>query len=325
MKTALSLLGILSVGAFVIAGTAGCEAACTEDEETGGTRCEGKSLTYFTDPATEINKSAAWSAGGTVAINGEFGKITVKSGAADTVGAHFVPFSYRAYDKKDAAMADLALVRGDVVANGDGVDVTGWVDGTHGSNTGAHITVTLPPNFDGALIVKNRGDGSVSSHKEFDVTVDFVGQASLLDVRTNSKLGDCRISGSASVVKSEVHCGSFVRLHGVSDFVNVSTRFGAVIGDAIDVKLASISSAGGGSLQSVDGSIVLSVPSGGVYSVQAVSSAGGTVQVNPAADCSVEAAAETSKTLSCGTGGPNYTVTAGTDSVGDSNVTLNFH
>jgi hypothetical protein len=328
MKTALSLLGLLSVGAFVLAGTTGCEVACTDDEETGGTKCESTSLTYFTDPATEFDKSAAWSAGGTVTIDGEFGEITVSSGDADTVKAHFVPFSYRAYDKKDDAMRDIhEFVQGDVVANGAGADVSTWMaEGTHGSNAGAHIHVLLPPNFDGALVVKNRGGGSVSSHREFDVNISFVGQAKSLDVRTTSKLGDCRIAGAASVTSSEAHCGSLVQLHDVSDFVNVSTKFGTVIGKAIDVKLASVSAAGGGTLRSEDGSIVLSLPAAGTYSVQAQASAGGSVQVGgQPADCSLEVAAESSKTLSCGADGPNYAVTAGLDSVGDSNVELRFH
>jgi hypothetical protein len=308
MKTVLGLLGLLSVGAFVMAGTAGCQV-------------EAKSMTRFSGPEFNSTDSEAWSSGGTVTIDGIFGKITVKQGAADVVKADFEPFSYDGYDEKERALQDMAnSMKVDVLPDGNGVLVKTWNEGKHQSSLGAQVTVELPSNFDGTLIVNNRGRGDVATRGEFDVNVGFVGNATSLDVRTGADIGDCKIQGASSVTKSEVHCGAFVQLHGVSDFVNVTTSFGAVSNDAIDVELASVSAAGGGALSSADGAIKLSMPAGAVYSVQAQTQ-DGAVQVNGApAECSVEEAAPSSKTLTCGSGGPNYVVGAG-----DGDVVLAFH
>jgi hypothetical protein len=278
MKTALGLLGLLSMGALLLASTTGCEVACSEDEEKKGTVCVAKSLTRFSGtPATE---EAAWSTGGEVNIESVFGHVLVKTGAADTVKVTFEPFSYRAYDGEVDAQRDMTdSLKWEVVPNGAGVNVRTWREGTHGSSLGAQMTVELPSNFDGKVIVHNHGEGNVATHNEFDAKVDFVGAAKELDVRVESDLGECRVTGAASVTKSEVHCGDYAELTGVSDFVNVSTKDSNVLDDAIRVSLASISAAGGGTITSADGTIVLTLPSGGVYSYRAQSAADGMVNV----------------------------------------------
>jgi len=156
--------------------------------------------------------------------------------------------------------------------------------------------------------------------------VNSVGQGIALDVRTGSDLGECKIQAAASVTNSEVHCGDLVELWDVSDRVNVSTKDSNVIDDAISVRLAGVSAGSpGGTITSQDGTINLWLPFGQLFSVQAQSAADGLVNVNGTpAECSVAEAAATSKTLSCGTGGPNYVVTAGTDTLGDGDVNLHF-
>jgi hypothetical protein len=81
----------------------------------------------------------------------------------------------------------------------------------------------------------------------------------------------------------------------------------------------------GGSISSEDGSIEVVFPPGGAFSVQAQSSEDASVDGEALDDvCEASVAAESAKSYTCGGGGPNYVVTAGTDSVGSSGVTLYF-
>lgn len=325
MKTVLGWLGLVTVGTFLIAGASGCEVACAEDEEKKGTTCVAKSLTRF--KGTDFNQEAAWQSGGTVHVEGVFGNINVVSGAAaDAVKVTFKPFSYRGHDQEADAVRDMEeALKTEVVSDGaGGVVVRAFREGTHGSSLGAQMVVELPSGFDGRLEVNNKGDGNVSTAGDFDVDVDSVGGATSLDVRAGSDLSECVVAAAPSVTASEVHCGDRVELYNVADTVNVSTTDSNVLGDAIIVSIASISANGGGTITSADGTISLTLPSGGAYSVQAQSAADGLVNVTAPADCSVNEAAPTSKTLACGAGGPNYVVTAGTSTLGDGDVNLLF-
>lgn len=325
MKTVLGFLGLVTMGTFLLAGTSGCEVACAEDEEKKGTTCVAKSLTKFNGQPGQ--DSATWTAGGDITVDGVFGNIEVIADSPDnTVSVTFTPFSYRGHDQEADAIRDMEeALKTEAVESGGGVLVRSWREGTHGSSLGAQMVVHIPSSFDAKLIVINRGEGNVSSDLDFDVKLGSVGAAKALDVSTGSDLGACNIYGAPSVTQSDVHCGEHVWLRDVSDSVNVSTKFGAVIDEAIFIDFASISAGSGGTITSEDGDINLVLPAGNVFSIQAQSSEGGVVEVvNNPAECGVEVAAETSKTLSCGAGGPNYVVTAGVDSLGESNVKLEF-
>jgi hypothetical protein len=327
MKTALGWLGIVTMGTFFLAGTSGCEVACAEDEEKKGTTCVAKSLTRYS--GQDGTDDAVWTSGGDVTVDGVFGHITVNVGThTGKVNVVFKPFSYRAHDDEGeaAAIRDMEeALKSDASENGSGVLVKTWREGTHGSSLGAQIEVTLPSDFNGKLIVNNHGDGNVSTQDEFDVDISGVASAPAIDVRAESDLGECNIQAASSVTSSEVHCGDFVGLFDVSDTVNASTSDSNVLDDAINIRFASITGGSGGTIRSEDGTISLEFPAGAVFSVQAQSAADGMVNVaGQPAECSIQEAAATSKTLTCGSGGPNYVVTAGAGTLGDGDVHLNF-
>ena len=329
MKTALGWLGLVTMGTLLIAGTTGCEVACTENEEKQGTTCVAKSLTRYT--GQEFTQEAAWQSGGKVDVSGIFGNVRVVAGdATDKVVVTFLPFSYRAHDQEEDAVRDMnEALKTEVVSDGqNGVIVRAFREGTHGSSLGAQMTVYLPAGFDAQLVVNNDGDGNVSTAEDFDVEIDSVVGATLLEVSAGSDLSECHVQGAPSVTSSKVHCGDFVELYNVSDFVEVTTDDTNVLDDAIIVSLASISANGGGSITSADGSIHVTLPVTGVYSVQAQSADDGMVNINgQPAECSIvesDPPDARSRTLACGSGGPNYTVTAGTSTLGDGDVHLSF-
>ena len=326
MKTALGWLGLVTMGAFLLTASSGCEVACKDDEEKQGTTCIAKSLKRFTANQPG-NDSATWTPGGTITVDGVFGNIVVEATSADnTVNVTSTAFSYRGHDQEADAIRDMEeALKTEAVEDGSGVLVRSWREGTHGSSLGADLFIKIPSSFDGVLKVLNRGNGDVGSKGEFDLEVNSLGSAIALDVSTGSDLGKCNIHGAPSVTQSDVHCGSHVWLRQVTDSVNVSTTFGAVIDEAIYVEWASMSAGSGGTITSEDGDILLILPPGNTFSIQAQSSADGVVDVvNNPAECTVDEAAATAKTLSCGAGGPNYVVTAGTDSLGESNIKLEF-
>ena len=81
----------------------------------------------------------------------------------------------------------------------------------------------------------------------------------------------------------------------------------------------------GGSIESEDGDVTVDFPNGASFTVQAESSEAGAVNAEPLdAACVGDAAADTAKSYTCGDGGPNYVVTAGTDSTGPSSVELDY-
>ena len=328
MKTALGWLGHLTMGTFFFAGTSGCQTACTEDEETQGTTCIAKSLTRFGGTDFDQQSETAWTSGKDVTVDGVFGKITVEAGSSDSVEVHFAPFSYRKHDGEAEAIRDIEeSLKTSITTDASGAFIVrSSREGTHGTSLGTHMIVKLPAGFDAKLIVNNRGDGDVATQGEFDVVVDSVASATALDVRAGSNLGACTISGAPSVTASEAHCGDLVKLFNVSDFVNVSTSSSNVLNAAIELSIAGIAAgSGGGTIEAQDGDVVVTLPTAGVYSVQAQSAADGTVTVSgQPAECTVEEAAATSKTLACGAGGPNYTVKTGLASLGDGSVTLQF-
>jgi hypothetical protein len=190
-------------------------------------------------------------------------------------------------------------------------------DSTNG--LGADITLFLPPEFDGALVLRNDSDGPVNPG---EIEAAFVGQASSVDVSTES-LGDCSIDASGSVLFTRAHCDGAIVASGVSDEVDIAST--GLSGD-IDVTFAEISAdSPGGNIESEDGDISVDFPNGASFTVQAESSEDGAVSAGPLDDaCVGAAAADTAKSYTCGDGGPNYVVTAGTDSTGPSSVGLDY-
>ena len=320
MKRAFYFLGIVLTSAFALSAATGCEVACAEDEQNQGGTCVAKSLTRFN--GTDVSKSATWASGGTVTIDGVYGDITVGKSTTDKVEVTFSPFSRRAHDAKDAAIEEMNTNL--VLDIKDGGNVTVTTSRNGGTNgLGADIVVNLPETFDGPLVVHNHGSGPINPG---NVKVNFVGTSSTVTIN-NDKLGDCTLSGAATVTSTNVTCDGSVKVINVADNVTIHTT-GLETDNAIELSIASISdTATGGTIDSEDGNIVLTLPSTGNYAVQAQSPTQGTVDFGTApSGCNVQTAGDAgnSATLTCNSGTAVYNVKAGFDGLGDSNVVASY-
>src|SRR5262245_43506777 len=139
--------------------------------------CTAKSLDTFEGEPVVLSED--YEPGQNVTIDGLYGDIFVTEGGAGKVLTTFKPFVYDGYDEEEEAR--------DAIENNLDLDVT-TADGTTTISTdrhdatnglGSHITVELPPEFDGVLIVKNAGDGAIN---QGHIDVSFVGNATTLNV-----------------------------------------------------------------------------------------------------------------------------------------------
>lgn len=271
----------------------GCEVQECDNEETGADGICLKSLKRWDAP--DETMEASYTAGASVTIDSPNGDVHVVQGeSADTVSATFERFVLRAHDTPDEeAEADLDSLERSIEADGNG-NVVVDVSRPSGSpsSLGADITVELPTSFDGVLEV-DQTNGSTE--------IDFVGAAVGVVVTSNN--GGCDIAtGAASDVS--VHCDN---------------------GD-LSASVAAASSQTGSGFSTGNGSITLSLPSDGIFSVQAQALAGGSVIIEGLPDaCSVAEASNAAKTVSCNgatTQDPIYVAEA--DGTGLADVILSF-
>ena len=311
-----SLLVVVALGLGSLVGTSGCELQKCETE-TGDQALCAKSLKRYV--GSDVTPAALpYTSGMDLTVDGMYGDINVVEGTSGEVSVVFEPFNYRAHDAEEQARDEmennLDLSFEDT---GDAIVVTtGRHDATNG--LGAEIFIHLPPEFDGALVLANDSDGPLNPG---DIDAGYVGAAWSVDVSTNS-LGHCNIDGEASVISTRAHCDGTIVATGVSDDVDiVSTGFK----QNVNVVLRSVAGAdAGGSITSSDGDISVSFPDGADFTVQAQASDDATVSASSLdVTCMAAVAAESSKSYTCGAGGPNFVVTAGTDG-GPSAVTLSY-
>jgi hypothetical protein len=271
----------------------GCEVQDCDNEETGAEGICLKSLKRWTAPDETMD--TGYTAGASVTIDSPNGDVRVVRGdSTDTVSATFEPFVLRAHDTPDEeAEADLDSLERSIGTDGNG-NVVVDVSRPSGSpsSLGADITVALPASFDGVLEV-DQNNGSTE--------IDFVGAA--VGVIVTSDNGGCDIAtGSASEVS--VHCDN---------------------GD-LTATIDAVSSQFGSGFSTGNGSVELSLPSEGVFSVQAQALDGGVVTINGLPDtCSVNEASDAAKTVSCNgatTQDPIYVALAEGTSL--ANVIVNF-
>jgi hypothetical protein len=317
MNRFCSSLTLVALGIGSLLGASGCELQSCETEEGRSAVCS-KSLTRF--GGAEITpEPLPYSAGMDVTVDGIYGDITVVEGTAGEVSVVFEPFNYRAHDAEDAARDELENnfdhsfgLSGNAI-----VATTGRHDATNG--LGSDVTIYLPPEFDGALVLQNDSDGAVNPG---NVDARFVGAASSVDVSTDS-LGDCSVDAGASVVSTRARCDGEIVVTGVSDEVDIASTG---LGGFVRLTLSSVAGANaGGSVTSEDGDIEISFPSDADFTVQAAATDDASVSASSLDDaCVSDVAADSAKSYTCGAGGPNYVVTAGTDGVGPSAVTLNL-
>jgi hypothetical protein len=269
----------------------GCEAMKCDGQNGQSAVCL-KSLKRFNgETATQTTDYVS---GADVSVHSRNGNVDVIAGSADdSVVATFHPFVLRAYDTAESVVAD-DLTKLETSANTDAdgnvtVDVS-RMSGAE-STLGADLTVELPISFAGALGV-NQENG--------ETHVKFVGSATAVTLTSGN--GSCElVTGAADV---SVHCEN---------------------GD-LSARLDTATPQSGQGFVTDNGSITLTLPPDGVFSVQAQALGGGSVKVEhlPGA-CTVNAASDAAKTLSCnGATDADPVYTAKADGTGLADVTLTF-
>lgn len=291
---------------------------CATSVLLGG--CTAKSLKTF--EGEPVVSSEDYTPGTNVTISGVYGDIFVTEGEPGVVATTFKPFVYEGYDDeeqaRDAMENNLDL---DVSTAGDTTTIsTSRHDATNG--LGSHITVELPPEFDGVLIVQNDGDGAIN---QGHIDVSFVGEATTLNV-LNHGLENCNIlrgeddeqSVVTNLTEVDVRCEADITVRGVRDNVYVRSQNPAFHSNML-VEIIDISpTATGGEIRGDNSSVEVRLPDAGDYSVTAVVD-GPDSHINELepASCEVTASDDTSADLTCGEGGPLYTITASDDDADD--------
>jgi hypothetical protein len=356
MKTLASTFGLALLGSLFLVGPTSCAIQSCKDGETkqGGNCVQLSTLeTYNGTPSTQ---TVAYAAGKNMAITSVNGAVSVVPGSAGTVTVTFKPADVRASGEAAQATAEMQnnlTMSASADANGNVIITTSRNGGSTG--LGAKIEVAIPPEFAGALKiqqgngainvgtvaaassleVQNTGAGGVTVtcgsafagqvrvlNQAGDVGVGGVGSATLVEIQ-NSGTGDCTLVGSPTVTTSTVHCGWDISVSNVSDHVDiVSTN---TLNATVAVALASVSAGtSGGSVTLTSGQVNMTMPAAANYTLQATASSG---QVNlgaaPATCVQSPQNSATAKSMTCGTGGPNYVIAAG-DASNTGNVTLAY-
>jgi len=312
-------LFLAACGVMVALGASGCEVAACKNDDGKNAIC-ATSLTRFEGDAIEP-EALAYTPGTDVTVTGKYGDIRVVEGVAGEVRVKLEPFNYRAHDAEAAARKELSENLDYSFAVDDlGISVeTDRHDSKNG--LGADITLYLPPEFDGKLQLGNQSDGPVNPG---DIEAEFVAAASSLILATGS-LGDCIVNGAPSVGYTRAHCDGEIVLTNVSNGGMISTTG---LDGAIRLELAQITDGGGGgSISTEDGDITVKFPSDASFSVNAFAHEEGTVTGASLEEvCEYESRADDAKSYTCGdaVGGPHYSISAGDDGVGPSNVLLTF-
>jgi hypothetical protein len=314
-------LALVTCGVMALLGTSGCEVAACKNDQGENAIC-AKSLTRFEGDAIEPD-AIAYTPGTDVTVHGKYGDIRVVEGAAGEVRVKLEPFDYRAHDAEAAARAEIADHLDYSFAENDlGISAeTDRHDSTNG--LGADITLFLPPEFDGKLELGNESDGPVNPG---DIEAEFVGAATSLILATGS-LGDCIVNGAPSVGYTRAHCDGEIVLTDVSNGGMISTTG---LEGSIRLELAGITDGGGGgTISTEDGDITVKFPSEASFSLVALAHDEGTVTGTSLEQvCEQKLGLESTKEYICGDavsgGPPHYTISAGGNGVGPSNVLLTF-
>jgi hypothetical protein len=268
-----------------------CEIQECDDEETGTDGVCLKSLKRF--EADAITQYAEYTSDIDLYVNNPNGELRVVRGdRSDRLEVTFEPFVLRAHDTpRDEAEQELAELEVSLGQSGRGLFID--VNRPAGSpgTLGADVRVALPTSFASVLDI-TQGNGGTE--------VDFVGDSPSLVL--TSENGDCDLTtGYAEHIS--VHCDN---------------------GD-LRASVLGIAPQSGSGFSTGNGSIELSFPSDGVFSVQAQALAGGSVISDVPSSCLVNAASDAAKTVSCNGAtdlDPVYSAVA--DGTGLADVVLSF-
>jgi hypothetical protein len=313
MRTLLSALSVfsLSVSSLLLGG---CEVSDCKTDEGEDAKC-AESLKAF--EATEIVETVPYVDGANLTIKGLYGDIAILPGTAGKVSTTFKPFNYRGHDQEEDARRELGenldlVVDHDLDGTGDVTITTDRHDAKNG--LGSHITVRLPPEFNGILIVENQGEGVINQGL---IDVQFVGEATTLNV-TNHGLQLCSVlrgdDDEPSIVSNlndvNVQCEADIIVRGVSDNVVVRSVSPSFHSDVV-VDIVGVSpDAAGGSIIGDNSNVQVTMPAGGDYNVTASAGAGARISKVEAGECEAPTNDESELSLACGAGGPIYEISA---------------
>ena len=321
----ISGVGVAAIGASTWV-SSGCAVQCIED--ASGTRCQAKSLKRFDGPAPppQVVERAP---GTPLTVDVLYGNVLVARSTSGKLEVQFMPFAYAGYDEKPIADQQLAQnLRTAVTPTPTGIVVSVAREG--GSNgLGADTIVRVPDGFDGPLTIVNRGGGPVNN---FDLKVEFVGNAPALSVTNQSMLGGCWIQGAPSVRSTTVRCGETISVFDVSDEVNIENteQRHDESTPAVTLRMHGIApTSRGGTVTSASGAISATFPAAGGFVLDAKSPVAGIVQEGALpGTCTKQESSPGAKVITCGRG-PSYQLIAGArpDYIGKpepSNVVLSF-
>ncbi|HKY39511.1 MAG TPA: hypothetical protein VJN18_26410 [Polyangiaceae bacterium] len=311
MTAFFASVSVLSLWALVLGG---CEVTDCKTEEGKDATCAESLKVHEGESQSE---SVPYAVGQNVTIQGIYGDIFVTGGDEAEVAAIFKPFNYRGHDQDVEAERELAEnLDLAVVSDADGITISASRhDAANG--LGSHITVALPPEFNGVLFVQNDGDGPIN---QGNIDVSYVGEATTLNV-VNHGLENCNILRpegrddelleASTLTDTDVRCGADIYVRGVSDNVYVDSRDPAFHSDVV-VEIMSISAnATGGEIKGADSDVRVFFPDAGDYSISASAGDNGAhIGTVVAGSCEETGSDETSAELTCGAGGPVYQVFA---------------
>jgi hypothetical protein len=279
-------------------------------------------LERYTLEDSERTAEQPYAPGMDLVVDNVNGDIVLEPGEAGVIAATFTPFTYRGHDRESEAHEDLLTGwSGEVLDQGDQLTVVSHQLGDW-EEVGTTLTVRVPPEFDGAIRVVNHGAGSIA---ESDIDLDDGAVASAWSVRMESLgLGLCNLDGAPSIVETYASCRGPIEITNVTDDVTAySDGLSSDDPFAVRVSFAAISAdATGGEIESTQGHVELDLPSHGDFQVTATSNEAGLVN----AVALPETCALSGSTLSCGSAGAIFAVSAGTDDSFDpANVNISFN
>lgn len=291
-------------------------AGCGNEESCVGSECppeferfDGEAVT--TEPLPYI-------LGMDVTIDVRYGAIETVEGFPGEVSVVFQPFNQRAPDEELEALEELESAFDYTFETDDNAFVVTTDRDEMADGVGADVTVRLPPQFEGALVVRSRGDGPVSAG---GVVGTYVADASSLDLTTENG-GECFIDARESIFSTWARCNGAITLLGVSDGLDVAS---SGLDGNVSVFLHSVAGPNaGGTITSEDGNIELGFPDGSDFSLQAELASTGFIKaelIDPEA-CLIATEDRTSRLFVCGSGGPHYVATAGTGGSGRSDISI---
>jgi hypothetical protein len=124
-----------------------------------------------------------------VTVDGIYGSIETDFGPTGEVSVVFEPFNQRECAEK--ALEEMENNLDTSFEESEDAIVVRTVRHGATKGLGADITVFLPPEFDGALVLQNQGDGLLGS----GIDVVNAGNAQSVDV-SNEKDGSCYLTGN---------------------------------------------------------------------------------------------------------------------------------